>query len=108
VNFLNFFKKNIKLFNSENSFDFYIENPDSIFILKAVGNVLENFGIFDHDLLLVDRSLMAKQGSLIVLQQSDKIIVKPFDEIYNSDVYNSLNKAKIFGVIISVMHILKH
>lgn len=43
-----------------------IKHPSSTFLIRAQGDSMIGAGIFDNDLLVVDRSLKAKSGSIII------------------------------------------
>ena len=43
-----------------------IKNPTSSFFLRVSGNSMNNTGIFNNDLLIVDRSINPKSGDVVV------------------------------------------
>lgn len=45
-----------------------IENEPATFVTQASGDSMEGIGIFDGDLVIVNRSLTARNGSLIVAE----------------------------------------
>ncbi len=43
-----------------------IESPCTTFCLRARGNAMEGAGIYDGDLVLADRSLVAQNGNMVI------------------------------------------
>ena len=46
--------------------DAFIKHPDATFIVRAAGDAMQGAGIDDGDILLVDRSLSASHGSVVI------------------------------------------
>lgn len=59
--------------------DMLIEHPSSTFIGKACGDSMEGVGIFDGDLLIVDRYVTAKQNDIIVANFNGEFVCKLLD-----------------------------
>ena len=57
-----------------------INNPDATFIGLAQGQSMQGTGIFDGDLLLVDRSLQVKDGDVIVANYNGCFTCKFIDK----------------------------
>lgn len=55
-------------------------HPSATFIGLAQGNSMIGRGIFDGDVLLVDRSITAKHGFVIVAQLNGEFVCKIYDE----------------------------
>lgn len=53
-----------------------ITNPDTTYILHVAGDSMEGAGIFDGDLLIVDRSLPPAAGDIVVAILDDELTVK--------------------------------
>ncbi|WPP51780.1 LexA family protein [Catalinimonas niigatensis] len=53
-----------------------IARPSSTYMVRAQGNSMVGAGIFDHDLLVVDRSLTAKDGSVVIAVVHGDLTVK--------------------------------
>ncbi|MFT8704035.1 LexA family protein [Bifidobacterium aquikefiricola] len=53
-----------------------ITNPDTTFILHVAGDSMEGAGIFDGDLLIVDRSIAPAAGDIVVAILDDELTVK--------------------------------
>jgi DNA polymerase V len=63
----------------ENSLDlnrFVLKNPASTFFVKVEGNSMEDAGIFSGDILVVDRSLTARNGNIVIAIVFDELTVK--------------------------------
>ena len=46
--------------------DAFIKHPDATFIVRAAGDAMQGAGIADGDILLVDRSLTASHGAVVI------------------------------------------
>jgi DNA polymerase V len=53
-----------------------IENPDATFIGRASGNSMVDVGIFDGDLLIIDRKVEITQNSVIVANYNGGFVCK--------------------------------
>ena len=95
-----------------------INHPASTFFLRVKGNSMKNAGIQDGDLLIVDRSLDAKPGHIVVAILDGSFTVKkltyrkniPYLEAENSN-YPPLDlrhyeNIQIWGVAIYSIHTL--
>ena len=57
-----------------------IRHPNATFIGQAIGQSMQYIGIFDGDLLIVDRSLTAKNGDVIVANYNGCFVCKFLDK----------------------------
>jgi len=88
-----------------------IQNPNATFIGLATGNSMQGVGIFDGDLLVVDRSAEAKHGDVIVAQYNNLFTCKILDlnkrqlisanKEYQSANIGSLDQFVLEGVVVS-------
>lgn len=53
-----------------------VKNPATTFFLKAEGNSMEGVGIFSGDILIVDRSIEARNNDIVVAILFDELTVK--------------------------------
>ena len=53
-----------------------ITNPPSTFFAKANGKSMQGAGIFDGDILIIDRSLDAKDGNIVICTFDGELLVK--------------------------------
>lgn len=59
------------------SFDeLLIQHPASSFFVKTIGNSLIEAGIFEGDILVVDRQLQAKTGQLVIAALNGELTAK--------------------------------
>lgn len=56
--------------------DLIIHRPTSTFYVRAEGNAMKASGIHDGDLLIVDRSLNARNGSIIIVSLDEEVIIR--------------------------------
>ncbi len=93
-----------------------ISNPFSTFFLRVKGDSMINAGIKDKDLIIVDKSLTAKPGNIIIAMIDGEFTIKRFS-IKNNELYlkaenhnypdfrfkNHLD-VQIWGVVIYSIH----
>ncbi len=56
--------------------DLMIENPTSTFFVRVAGDSMEGAKIFDGDILVIDRSIEAKSGMIVVAAVYGELVVK--------------------------------
>ncbi len=56
--------------------DLLIDNPDSTFFVRVEGDSMEGAGIFSGDILVVDRSVSACHGHIVVAAVYGEMVVK--------------------------------
>jgi DNA polymerase V len=59
--------------------DLLIEHPSSTFLATASGDSMQNVGIFDGDLLVIDRHVKEKQGDIVVAVLNGEFVCKIID-----------------------------
>ncbi|WP_057832198.1 LexA family protein [Colwellia sp. TT2012] len=57
-----------------------IRHPNATFIGQAIGHSMQGIGIFEGDILIVDRSLTAKNGDVIVANYNGCFVCKILDK----------------------------
>lgn len=55
---------------------YLIQNPVSTFFVRVSGDSMTNVGIYDNDILIVDRSLEAKDDDIVVAVLNGELTVK--------------------------------
>lgn len=95
-----------------------IKHPAATFYAKALGDSMENAGIEEGDILVIDRSLDPRNGDIVVayvngeftvkyldISKKDKGIVKlmPANSRYNPIVMHDGDELQIWGVVSSVI-----
>ena len=94
-----------------------IKNVPATFIIRVQGKSMMNVGIYDGDLLVVDKSLKPKNFSTVVANVHDELVVKNFvkekDEqfltssskkIEDKIIINNDSEIFIWGVVTYVIH----
>ena len=93
-----------------------ISNPFSTFFLRVKGESMINAGIKDKDLIIVDKSLIAKPGDIVIAMIDGEFTIKRLsiknDELYlkaenhNYPDFNFKNhiNVQIWGVVIYSIH----
>jgi DNA polymerase V len=94
-----------------------IKNVPATFIIRVQGKSMTDVGIYDGDLLVVDKSLKPKNFSIVVANVHDELVVKNFvkekDEqfltssskkIEDKIIINNDSEIFIWGVVTYVIH----
>ena len=93
-----------------------ISNPFSTFFLRVKGDSMINAGIKDKDLIIVDKSLIAKPGNIIIAMVDGEFTIKRLsiknDELYLKAENNNYPDfrfknhidVQIWGVVIYSIH----
>ena len=94
-----------------------IKNVPATFIIRVQGKSMADVGIYDGDLLVVDKSLKPKNFSTVVANVHDELVVKNFvkekDEqfltssskkIEDKIIINNDSEIFIWGVVAYVIH----
>ncbi len=56
--------------------DLLVKNPASTFFVRVQGDSMEGVGIFSGDILVVDRSVEARSGKIVVAAVNGELVVK--------------------------------
>jgi DNA polymerase V len=94
-----------------------IKNVPATFIIRVQGKSMMDVGIYDGDLLVVDKSLKPKNFSTVIANVHDELVVKNFvkekDEqfltsgskkIEDKIIINSESDIFVWGVVTYVIH----
>jgi len=93
-----------------------IKNAPATFIIREQGKSMTNVGIYDGDLLIVDRSINPKNSSTVIANVNEELVVKTFIRGKNNNYLASgPNKIElsenpnviIWGVVTYVIHKLQ-
>ena len=93
-----------------------ITNAPATFIIRVQGKSMTNVGIYDGDLLIVDRSINPKNLSTVIANLNEELVVKTFvKEKENNYLASGPNKIElsenpnviIWGVVTYVIHKLQ-
>ena len=69
-----------------------IKNIPATFIIRVQGKSMSNVGIYDEDLLIVDKSLKPKNFSTVIANVHDELVVKSFIKEKDSQFLSSRSK----------------
>ena len=96
-----------------------IKNIPSTFLIRVQGKSMNNVGIYDGDLLVIDRSLNPKNFSTVIVNINEELVVKSFLREKNETFLTSGSKKpedkinltenseiSIWGVVTYVIHAL--
>ena len=94
-----------------------IKNVPATFIIRVQGKSMIDVGIYDGDLLVVDKSLKPKNFSTVIANVHDELVVKSFvkekDEQFLTSgskrtedkiIINSESDVFVWGVVTYVIH----
>ena len=93
-----------------------ISNPFSTFFLRVKGDSMINAGIKDKDLIIVDKSLIAKPGNIIIAMidgeftikrlsiRNDELYLKAENHNYPDFSFKNHIDIQIWGVVIYSIH----
>ena len=96
---------------SLNLHEHVVANPDATFFMRAKGESMKDAGIFDGDLLVVDRSVTPRSGQVVVAVINEEFYVKTLKRSSNGFRFESANPdysaiqpvegdvVRIFGVV---------
>lgn len=94
---------------------YLVKNPVASFFIRVAGDSMINAGIFDKDLLVVDRSRITKNGDIVIAVVDGEFTVKRYNIsdgkvtlIAENPNYPSIELTEeilqIWGVVTSTIH----
>lgn len=98
--------------------EFLIKNPSATFFVRVTGDSMVNAGIYSGDILVVDRSIEAKNGYVIIAvidgellvkrlrQTKKKIFLYPENSNFTPIEITSQMNFEVWGVVTNVIHSL--
>jgi len=93
-----------------------IKKPHATFFMRVSGNAMKNAGIVENDILIIDRSLEALSGRIVVaiyetefivrrlIKEKNKMILYPENNFYHPLNINAESDFEIWGVVTYVIH----
>lgn len=97
--------------------DHLIHNPASTFFVRAIGDSMRDAGIYPNDLLVVDLSLKAVDGSIVIaildneftvkrlkIESNKKLWLIPENQQYSPIAIHEDMDFRIWGVVTNVIH----
>ncbi|MGV0870409.1 LexA family protein [Corynebacterium kalidii] len=96
-----------------------IDHPAATFLVRVAGDSMTGRGIDDGDELIVDRSLTARGGDVVVALIDGEFTVKTFDSgppavlkpanpDFDDIALSGREDAEIWGVVTTCLHHLRH
>jgi DNA polymerase V len=92
-----------------------VPHKDSTFFVRAKGNSMVGAGIFDNDLLVVDKSLTPSSGDIVIaivdgeltvkrfIQRDGKVILKPENPRFKELELKEGQELQVWGVVTSTV-----
>ncbi|HNW99721.1 MAG TPA: translesion error-prone DNA polymerase V autoproteolytic subunit [Bacteroidales bacterium] len=96
--------------------EYLIKNPSATFLVRVNGNSMIDAGIFNGDILIVDRSVEATNGRIVIgvingeftvkriIKSGKKVFLKPENEKFKPIELTEDMDFKIWGVVIYTIH----
>ena len=96
--------------------ELFIKNKSSTFFIRVTGHSMKDAGILDGDLLIIDRSLKATQGSIILAvvdgeftvkrlhSSQGKIVLLPENSQYHPIEIKDSMSFEVWGVVVHAIH----
>jgi DNA polymerase V len=93
-----------------------IKNKPATFFFRMKGDAMRDAGVFDNDVLIVDRSIKLANGKIIVAVLNGELLVRRFHKNFSSAFlipensrYKTINLAEfsdfaLWGVVTYVIH----
>jgi DNA polymerase V len=98
--------------------EYLVRNPSATFFLRVTGDSMIDAGIHSGDVLIVDRSLTPRSGSIVIAAIDGELVVKrlkisknkifliPENRQYEPIEIKSEMNFEVWGVVTSVIHSL--
>ena len=99
--------------------EYCIQHPAATFMVRVSGNCMSGLGIYDNDMLIVDRSLEAVPGKVVIAVVDGELTVKqllqdkagqlmlcPANPDYSPIALNPNSEVTIWGVVAHVVRSL--
>lgn len=95
---------------------FLVHNPAATFVVRVTGESMIGAGIFPDDLMIVDRSIRAEDGNIIIACVDGEFVVKrlligdgkvelrPENKKFKTVKFDNINDLKVWGVVKNVIH----
>ena len=99
--------------------EYLVSNPNATFFVRASGDSMIGAGIFDGDLLIIDRSIEHKNNHIVLavldteftvkrlVKQNEEIILKAENDQYSDIHVKPHQHFMVWGVVVHVIHHLK-
>lgn len=96
--------------------DYVVRHPQATFFVRVQGDSMINAGIHEGDILVVDRSLEAREGSIVIAvldgeltvkrlrRKNNKVELVPENDRYPVITVGPEQEFRIWGVVTTVVH----
>ena len=96
--------------------EFLIKHEAATFFVRVEGDSMINAGIYSNDILIVDRSITAQSGKIIVaildgeftvkrfIKNENEVLLRPENPKYKDITINKESAFEIWGVVTFVIH----
>lgn len=94
-----------------------IKRPAATYFVRVAGDSMIEAGIYPEDLLVVDRSITAQAGDIVIASLNGEFTVKelelnplrltPKNQNYQTMLINDTDDLEIFGVVTNVVRSIK-
>lgn len=96
--------------------EFLVSHPAATFFIRVEGDSMKNANIATGDMLIVDRSLLAENGKIVVailngeftvkrfFKREDQILLVPENENYRAIEIQAEDDFQIWGIVTYVVH----
>ncbi|CAA9223959.1 MAG: Error-prone repair protein UmuD [uncultured Adhaeribacter sp.] len=96
--------------------EYIVKRPSSTFFVQVIGDSMQNAGIYEGDIIVVDKSLTAQHGNIVLATIHGEFTVKRFWKTGNKHFLMPENDRyqpteilpdtgfEVWGVVIHVLH----
>lgn len=95
-----------------------VRNKPATFFMRVKGDAMTGAGIFDGDIVIVDRSIKAANGKVVIATLNGEMLIRRFEKTFNKirlipetsklapiDVDVSASEFSVWGVVTFNIHI---
>lgn len=96
-----------------------VRNKPATFFMRVTGNSMVNAGIFDRDIVIVDRSLRPVTGKIVIAVLDGEMLIRRYEKTFNKCrliadspklvpiEINEMNEFKVWGVVTGVVRVME-
>ena len=95
-----------------------IRNKPATFFMKVTGNSMVNAGIFDGDIVIVDKSVKAVSGKIVIAVLDGEMLIRGYEKTFNKVFLvpeteklskleiQDLSDFRVWGVVVAVIRMV--
>ena len=95
-----------------------IRNKPATFFMKVTGNSMVNAGIFDGDIVIVDKSVKAVSGKIVIAVLDGEMLIRRYEKTFNKVFLipemeklskleiQDLSDFRVWGVVVGVVRMM--